>query len=108
MNCRLRMIRAVLLALCLAPAALLRGAPHDDVGGGASAETPRRPEREEGLREADAAGPVAGDAAATLLQAACAPGISGASVSGTGYVVLQFTATGSCTWTPPSGVTSVD
>ena len=107
MNCRLRMIRAVLLSLCLAPAALLRGAPHDDVGGGASAETPRRPEREEGLREADAAGPVAGDAAATLLQAACAPGISGASVSGTGYVVLQFTATGSCTWTPPSGVTSV-
>lgn len=40
--------------------------------------------------------------------AACTSSTSTATLAGTTYEVITFTGTGSCTWTVPSGVTSVD
>jgi uncharacterized repeat protein (TIGR01451 family) len=46
--------------------------------------------------------------AVAVVQSSCAPLVSGITVDGTARVVLQFTTTGTCTWTPPSGVTQFD
>ena len=47
-------------------------------------------------------------AAAPPASAACTSSTSTATVAGSTYEVTAFTGTGSCTWTVPSGVTSVD
>ena len=40
--------------------------------------------------------------------AACAPSSSSIEVSGVAYTVLEFSATGSCDWVVPTGITSID